>query len=505
MASFGKHVNRLCAVVAASTALEMSRLVRSAVREARTIELRLDWLRNDEERTRFLIWLRKSRPRKVIFLAACRRREGGGKFTGSIARELYWLEQACGAGCQWCDLEVETLRKLPDRSAQGIALPPRVLLSLHDFKRTPKLPPTMNPNPSRGIDAVKIAAEARTIGDSLRLLQLARRSKDFVASPMGEIGLPARILSLRQGSALAYAPVATATAPGQVSLHDMKYLYRAHELTQRTRIYGVIGDPVSHSLSPVLHNTGFVARKIDAVYLPFLVRDLRDFLAAVPEFGVRGFSITHPHKQAILKYLKGCDPIAAEIGAVNTVVVRREGSLFGCNTDHSGLLRALETKMRVKGRRILILGAGGAARATTFALSRAGANVAICARRESVARKLARAFRAEVVPRSALRTEVFDAVLNATPVGMLPHLEQSPLTPAELRCHLVMDLITRPRETQLLKIAARKGIATLPGVEMLLAQGYAQWELWTGKRAPEDLIRCAVLATLRAAENSRAH
>ena len=320
---------------------------------------------------------------------------------------------------------------------------------------------------------------------------------------MGDFGLPARILALREGSALAYAPVAAATAPGQVSLKEMKHLYRAHELTRRTRVYGVIGEPVSHSLSPVLHNTGFITRHVDAVYLPFLVHDLRDFLAAIPELGVRGFSVTHPHKQAILKYLKDCDPLAAEIGAVNTVVVRRDNSLFGSNTDYLGVLRALEKKLRIKGSRVLILGSGGAARAAVFALARAGASVAICARREKAAKELARAFGGEVVPRAALRTEFFDAILNATPVGMHPHDGVSPLVPSELHCRLVMDLITRPERTQLLKIAARKGIATVAGVEMLLAQGYAQWELWTGKNAPEAAIRRAVLAALRAAGTPR--
>jgi 3-dehydroquinate dehydratase/shikimate dehydrogenase len=308
---------------------------------------------------------------------------------------------------------------------------------------------------------------------------------------------------LREGSALAYAPVAAATAPGQVSLHDMKHLYRAHALTRRTRVYGVIGEPVGHSLSPLLHNTGFVARHVDAVYLPFLVHDLRDFLAAVPEFGVCGFSVTHPHKRAILKYLKECEPLAAEIGAVNTVVVRRDGSLFGCNTDYLGVLRALEKRLRIKGSRILIFGAGGAARAAAFALVRSGAAVAICARREKAARELARAFGGEAVPRAALRSDFFDAMLNATPVGMHPHDGVSPLAPSELHCRLVMDLINRPQRTQLLKIAARKGIATVPGVEMLIAQGIAQWKFWMHKRAPEAPMRRAVLAALRAEETSR--
>jgi 3-dehydroquinate dehydratase / shikimate dehydrogenase len=501
MGLFGTGSRRICAVVAASTAAEMSKLVRVALRQTRTVELRLDWLSSEVERARFLGWLKKSKLRTATFLATCRRREGGGKFAGGVDRELFWLIQAREAGCQWCDLEVETLRKLPGQSVRGYPVPPRVLLSLHDFERTPVLPRCMNPPAHGGVDAVKLAAEARSIHDSVRLLRLARNSKNFIAAPMGEAGLPARILALREGSALAYAPVAAATAPGQVSLDEMKYLYRAHALTRRTRVYGVIGDPISHSLSPLLHNTGFAAHRVDAVYLPFLVHKLDDFLSAVPEFGVRGFSVTIPHKQAILKHLKECEPLAAEIGAVNTVVVRSNGSLYGCNTDYVGVLRALEKKLRIKGSRALIFGAGGSARAAAFALSRAGAIVGICARREKAAKELARAVGGEVIPRRALRSEFFDAILNATPVGMHPHGGISPLAPGELHCRIVMDLIYRPQRTQLLKLAAQKGIATVSGVEMFLAQGIAQWEIWTEKRAPEASMRHAVLGALRAEES----
>jgi 3-dehydroquinate dehydratase/shikimate dehydrogenase len=283
----------------------------------------------------------------------------------------------------------------------------------------------------------------------------------------------------------------------------MTHLYRAHALNRRTRVYGVIGDPVGHSLSPLLHNTGFVARHVDAVYLPFLVRQLGDFLAAVPEFRVRGFSVTLPHKQTILKHLKECEPLAAEIGAVNTVMVRSDDSLYGCNTDYVGVLRVLEKKLRIKGSRALIFGAGGSARAAAFALKRAGAVVAICARREIAAKELARAVGGEVVPRRALRTEYFDVILNATPLGMHPRDRTSPLAPGELHCRIVMDLIYRPQRTQLLKIAAKKGIATVSGVEMFLAQGMAQWEIWTGRRAPEAAMRRAVLSALLAEEKSR--
>jgi 3-dehydroquinate dehydratase/shikimate dehydrogenase len=503
MNPFGTGLRRICGVVAATTASEMAKLVRSALRQTRTIELRLDWLAADSQRTRFLAWLGKYKPRAATFLATCRRREGGGKFTGGVDRQLYWLAQARDAGCQWCDLEVETLRELPGQSVREYPLPPRILLSVHDFERTPKLPQRLN-SPSHGeFDALKIAAEARNISDSVRLLRLARNSTNLVAVPMGEAGLPARILALREGSSLAYAPVAAATASGQVSFDELTHLYRAHQLTRRTRVYGVIGDPIGHSLSPLLHNTGFVARRVDAVFLPFLVPRLGDFLAAIPEFGLRGVSVTLPHKQAILKHLKECEPLAADIGAVNTVVVRADGSLYGCNTDYVGVLRALEKKLQIKGSRALIFGAGGAARASAFALSRAGAIVAICARREKAAKELARSVGGEVIPRRALRTAFFDAILNATPVGMHPHDGISPLSPGELNCRIVMDLIYRPRNTQLLKLTAQKGIATVSGIQMFLAQGMAQWEIWMKQRAPEAPMRQAVLAALRSEEKSR--
>jgi len=503
MGLFGKGVARICAVVAASSAREMAVQLRRALRETPTVELRLDWLKSDSERRRLLAWLRRNPLPRAVLLATCRRREGGGLFAGSVQDELHWLAQAAEAGCLWCDLEVETLRKLPRNSIRQYSLPRRILLSVHDFERMPPLKPALEARWRGAVDAIKVAGVSHTIADSTRLLRFAAGLRDCVAVPMGEIGLPARLLALREGSALAYAPVAAATAPGQVSLQEMKHLYRAHTLNRQTQVFGVIGNPIAHSLSPLLHNTGFVSRKINAVYLPFLVKDLRDFLKAAPEFGLRGFSVTLPHKQNILRHLQDCDALSAEIGAVNAVVVRRDGSLYGCNTDYVGVLKALEKKLRLAKSRVLVLGAGGSARAAVFALARAGAAVGVCARRNTAARAVARAAGAEVVPRRALKTEHFDAILNATPVGMHPGTGVSPLEPSELHCRIVMDLIYRPERTQLLKLAAQKRIATVSGVEMFLAQGIAQWELWMKRRAPERAMRRAVLSALREEERAR--
>ena len=491
---------RLCAVVATPTAREALQQLREATRYTRTIELRLDWLRSDRERKNFLAALRRHPRKKLTLIATCRRVPGGGKFGGDAQAEIDWLREAREAGCEWCDLEIETLRELPGQSARAFAVPPKILLSFHDFARTPPVPRILLRGRPGEADARKIAARARTIADSLRLLRVAHASKNIVAVPMGEMGLPARLLALREGSALAYAPVGEATAPGQVSLHDFKRLYRADCITRQTEVYGVIGNPIGHSLSPLLHNTGFVAAKRDAVYLPFLVEKLPDFLAAISQFALRGFSVTLPHKQTIMKHLSDCESMAEKIGAVNTVVAGRNGKLCGSNTDYVGVLRALEGKLQLRGSRVLIFGAGGSARAAAFALANAGAEVLICARREPAARALARACGGQAIARKHLASACFELIVNATPVGMYPHAGASPLLPRELNCELVMDLIYRPLRTRLLGMAPEKGIRVVSGVEMFLAQGFAQWELWTGKAAPEAAMRSAVMSKLRSEE-----
>jgi 3-dehydroquinate dehydratase/shikimate dehydrogenase len=500
---FGQGVARLCGVAAAQTAAELRRLTQLALRETPTVELRVDWLKNDMERHLFLAWLKKQRFAKAQFIATCRRRVGGGEFTGDAGAELFWLMQAREAGCAWCDLEVETLRELPGKTVHGYAIPQKVLLSMHDFRKTPPFPRKLIVPASGGASAFKAAAMALSIGDSARILRLARKSRHVVAVAMGEIGLPARVLALREGSALAYAPVASATAPGQIPLRDMKNLYRAHVLTQATRVYGVIGHPIEHSLSPLLHNTGYIAAKKDAVFLPFLVENLKDFLRSLSDFHLRGFAVTLPHKEKILAHLDHVEPLAEKIGAVNTVTVGGNGKLYGSNTDYLGVLRALEPKLKLRSSQVVIFGSGGSARASAFALKLAGAHVFICARRPEAARALARAVGGEAIPRSALRAQKFDALLNATPVGMHPNEKISPLAPNELNCSLVMDLIYRPMRTKLLGLAASRGIACVSGLDMFLAQGFAQWEHWIGSKALESPMRNAVRRALKNEENTR--
>jgi 3-dehydroquinate dehydratase/shikimate dehydrogenase len=496
--------DKVCAVVAASHAAEMQRQFRRAASLTRTVELRLDYLADGEEIRRFLKWLRANLPRGMTLIATCRRREAGGLFRGTIAEELFYLGQAVSAGCAWYDLAMESAAKCPPELLDVMLGPAKRLASAHFFDRTPgNLDRVAAQLAATGADAIKIAAQCDSLAQGIKLLKFAaqhRHGKEVIAIPMGDVALPLRLLSLRERNGFAYAPVdaAQATAPGQVSLAEMKEVYRADKLARSTRVYGVIGDPIGHSLSPAMQNAAFHARCCDAIYLPFRVRDLRDFIAAVPALGVRGFSVTIPHKEAILKHLDGCDPLARKIGAVNTMVVRGGGKLYGYNTDYVGVLRALEKRIPLRGSRVLILGAGGAGRAVAFALVEAGASVCVCARRPKQAQQLARAVRGEAVERRRVRDEFFDAIVNATPVGMHPATGESPLDARELNCRLVFDTIYRPRKTKLLQLAERRGIETVSGVEMFVAQGAAQWEIWTGERAPAYVMRKTVSLALDA-------
>jgi 3-dehydroquinate dehydratase / shikimate dehydrogenase len=495
--------DKLCAVAAARTAQALWNQLERALRLSRTVELRLDWLIDDAEIERFLKRLSTKKFRATL-IATCRRIPAGGCYRSSIAKQLVHLSEALRAGCDWYDLEIETARECPPEILKVLLGHGQHLASAHFFQGMPANLNRLAAELSRGRpDAIKIAVKCDTLVETLKVLQLTRGRRNVVAVPMGEAALPGRVLAIRSGSALAYAAIENATAPGQVSFEQMKNLYRSDRLTRKTLVYGVIGDPIGHSLSPLMQNAAFEAGKIDSVFLPFRVSDLKDFLRVVVPLGIAGISVTLPHKQTILRYLDGCDPFATAIGAVNTVVVRGGGKLYGYNTDYIGVLRALERRIALRGSRVLIIGAGGAARAVAFALAQAGAAVCICARRPGKAKELAQAVGGTVVLRNRLRKEFFDAIVNATPLGMHPLENRSPLQARELNCRLVFDTIYRPRETRLLQLAKRRGIETVSGVEMFIAQGIAQFEIWTGERAPGKIMRRVVLEALAREEKGR--
>jgi len=483
----------------------MARQLRQALRLTRTAELRLDWLRSDSERRRFLAWLEGWLPSQKTspkLIATCRRREAGGRYAGSVAAERRLLEAAIQAGCRWYDLEIESIeaagRFLPIAAGQG-----RAIVSIHRFG-----PPVPNPAgllrrfpPDR--EAIwKLAAQCRNLGDAMRLMQAARRASRghrMILVPMGGAAQPVRILALRDASLLTYAAVNRQTAPGQPTLETVRREYRADRIDRRTRVYGIIGNPVGHSISPAMHNAAFAALGVNAIYLPFPVEDLDDFLEAIGALGIRGFSVTIPHKETIFGRLHACDRLAKRLGAVNTVVVRR-GRLYGYNTDYVGVLAALRGKLKLEGCRALLVGAGGGARAAGFALADSGAQVSIYARRANRARQLARAVGGKAMAKPELRRQEFDLIVNATPVGMAPGHE-SPLGAGEINAPVIFDMVYRPLETPLLRQAARKGCKTISGIEMLVAQGAEQWKLWMGRPAPVRRMRQAALSALGRGED----
>ena len=495
---------KICAVVAARSSAEMQRQLRRAFSSVRLAELRLDWLRSPAEIRRFLAWLGRNRSRwphgKLI--ATCRRRSAGGRFLSSIPVQIDLLVQAVAAGCDWIDIEFASARTLGPALLHTRFRPARCIVSHHSFAyaRITRVTAraTLRPLAALEAPALKIALRTSSLSSALDLLSLSATRRNVIPIPMGEEAFPARILALRRFGAFAYAAVDEATAPGQPSLDDLLHLYRAPSINRLTRIYGVVGNPVAHSLSPHLHNAAFASRRIDAVYLPFLTHSLDDFIPSIPRMGLRGFSVTLPYKQAIFRYLDECDPLAREIGAVNTVVVRGSGRLVGYNTDYVGVLRALQHRLPLNGSRVLVLGAGGAARAVAFALSRVGASSTSSPPAvPAAARTLARAVDGEALPVKIVSSNSFDAIVNATPIGMHPHAPASPLPASALRCLLVFDLVYRPAQTRLLSLARSRSIATVSGLDMFVAQGAAQWEIWTGERAPERVMRRAVETALR--------
>jgi shikimate dehydrogenase len=264
----------------------------------------------------------------------------------------------------------------------------------------------------------------------------------------------------------------------------------------QTKIFGILGRPVAHSLSPVMHNAAFSHLGLNAVYVAFPVTDVRKAVAGLRGLGICGVSVTIPFKEEIIPLLDELDPRAAEIGAVNTVV-NQEGRLIGYNTDWLGAVTALTARISLKGRHALILGAGGASRAIAYGLSQEGASVTLTDLDAARAAALARDLGAEAIPPEAVDHCPAAILVNATPVGMIPEVDGIPINPDLLsRFEVVMDIVYQPLATRLLKEAQARGAATIDGLQMLIHQGAAQFELWTGREAPVEVMAQAARKTL---------
>lgn len=267
------------------------------------------------------------------------------------------------------------------------------------------------------------------------------------------------------------------------------------KIDPETKVFGIIGYPLTHSLSPVMHNRAFKEKRINAIYLYFPCKDVKGVIPGIKSLSIRGLSVTIPYKEKICLYLDELDPLAEEIGAVNTLL-NKEGHIIGYNTDAYGAVAALEKEVgSVEGKKVLVIGAGGAARAVCFALKKGKASIIIVNRTKEKGEKLAEEVSADFYPLSEIPKKDFDILIQATSVGMYPDLNKSPITEEILSPDtVIMDIIYNPMETKLLKEARKKGCKTISGVEMFIQQGAKQFELWTGKDAPVDIMRETVIS-----------
>lgn len=264
----------------------------------------------------------------------------------------------------------------------------------------------------------------------------------------------------------------------------------------QTRLYGVFGHPVAHSLSPAMHNRAFAAVGYNGVYVAFDIADIGPAVAAVRALNIHGLSITIPHKVAVMPLLDDLDPIARKIGAVNTIV-NREGRLTGYNSDGLGAVSALKEKTPIENKTVVIIGAGGAARAIGFCLKAEGARVTIANRSRNRGETLARDLDALFLPLADFRRSMYHILINTTPVGMTPHIDAMPVGDNMLDPGMVvMDIVYNPLATLLLKTAATRGCTTVDGAAMFVYQGAFQFELWTGKKAPVAVMRETVMSAL---------
>jgi len=500
---------RVCLALSGDTAEEMLDTAESMARDNPFLEFRLDYLKQPLSALpkihRFL-----ETHQYITAIATCRRAENGGKYKGSLASELEVLTKARAAGCQLVDLEFQSAAKAKPEAVAKLRSRAGLIVSFHDFRATKNLDETLHKMLKIPADFYKVVSTATTLSDNVTMMKFLQTQSDkhgMVGLCMGEQGIISRVLGVRAGSVFTFAAISAdlKTAPGQISARDLRGIYRIEQVDTATRVYGVAGDPVGHSLSPVIMNTALRRENVNGVYLPLHAKTLKDLIHCAREIPLHGMSITMPYKQSILPYLDNTDAHTAKIGACNTVVRGQDGKLYGFNTDIAGVLRPLEQRLTIDGAKVLVLGAGGAARAAVFGLKERGAEVWILNRSSAKGLKLARQAKARTIKRADLRKVPFDVIINATPVGM-GNTKDCPLKDHEIQARVVFDMVYDPVETHLVQVARAKGIAVIPGIEMFVQQAARQFEIWTGKPAPAgDMLRAVTIALQeRAAQKQKA-
>jgi 3-dehydroquinate dehydratase/shikimate dehydrogenase len=502
------RIGKICVAIIGATPDDMVERAAAVIKESNFLEFRLDYLAKPAAAIpKFKEFLAQNTA--ATFVATCRCKANGGNFDGSAAAALDILLKAAEAGFQLVDIELESIEKLPKTTMSRLReAGAAVIISYHDFSATKDLDAIYDRIEPFHPDFAKIVPTARTLSDNLTLMQFLDRVEDrsnnsVVGICMGEPGIISRVLGLRAGSAFTFAAatVGEETAPGQIAARTLIETYRVDQVDISTKVYGVAGNPIRSSLSPLMMNTAFRRETVNAVYLALQTSKVDDLFKLAREVPLQGISVTMPLKQDVMSRLERTDPLSARIGAVNTILRAQDGKFYGFNTDVAGILGPLERRLQLANAKVLVLGAGGAARAAVFACRDKGAEVFILNRTPETAQQLAKQSGAKLIKREAVAKTHFDVIINATPTGMSGNKTPSLLSAEDLNARFVFDLVYNPLETPLLRMARQRNIAAISGVEMFVHQGARQFEIFTGKPAPEEeMLRVVVHALRQAAE-----
>jgi 3-dehydroquinate dehydratase/shikimate dehydrogenase len=450
------------------------------------LELRIDYIPNPD------IGKLLKHKRKPVIITNRPKREGG-MFLGDEDSRLQLLQSAMELGADYIDIEHDSVQHVLNLGRHES----KIIVSYHNFLETPSnLYEIHKKLCSTGAHIVKLAVLAKDMTDNARVFQLLKgASFPTIALCMGDVGLISRVLAPKFGSYMTFASLERGkeSAPGQITVHELINLYRFQKTNAETKIYGLIGNPVAHSISPTIHNTAFAERGLNWVYIPFKVENVTTAFRGLKEMDIQGCSVTVPHKQSIIELLDEIDPLSRSIGAVNTVV-NRNGKFWGYNTDCPAAVVALKEaigkgNLSLKGKTILIVGAGGASRAIAFGLHREDANVIITNRTYEKAEVLGKDIGCEYCKMQDLSNLKPDILVNATSVGMHPNVNEIPVPIDVLKPGMVVfDIVYNPLETRLLFEAKNRGCITVNGLTMFINQAVAQFELWTGQKAPKELM-----------------
>jgi len=437
--------------------------------------------------------LLRARTRPIVF--TCRSAAEGGGWSDTEPRRRLALLEAVKRGFDYVDIELRSghLDVMAEKAGKGL------IVSYHDLAGTPEdLPALYEEMVRTGADIVKIAVTPKSVADTARLLAFASGVRERGGVPvipiaLGPLGTISRVAAGRYGAPFTFASVARGSeaGPGQLDVREMVELYRVRRISPATRVYGILGSDVAHSMSPAIHNRAFAAKGLDAVYLPLQAERLDRFVESLPALGLSGFSVTRPYKVEMLRFLHEVEESAADCGSANTVVVQGD-RLRGSSTDGLGVVAPLKRRLELKGAAVAILGAGGAARAAAVALRRRGSRVVVVARDPGKAAEVALRLDVAHAALADLPGLHWDALVHATPVGSAAAPDET-LVPAELHRpgSVVFDMVYDPLETRLLREARAAGCTAVDGLEMLVAQAISQFETWTGLEAPADAMRAA--------------